>query len=118
VTVCLHCFSPLFELLLPEVDGFFVQQSGLGVVAGDAGEGVGEGGEGGGRRVACRGKDLLQVSFFLSFYRFFASCTQCLGSGSVVWFLGFRVRVCEWIGGGLDGCVAQFSKLIMFMRPI
>jgi len=66
VTVCPRCFF-LFFTVLPEVDGFFVQQSGLGVVTGDAAEGAGEGGEGGGRRVACRGKELLQVSFFLLF---------------------------------------------------
>jgi len=55
---------------LAEVDGFFVQQSGLAVVAGDAGEGGAEGGEGGARHDyrACRGKELLQVGVVRAAY--------------------------------------------------
>jgi hypothetical protein len=85
VTVCPRCFF-LFFTVLPEVDGFFVQQSGLGVVTGDAAEGAGEGGEGGGRRVACRGKELLQVSFFLLFSFFWG--TEALVRARRVWGLG------------------------------
>ena len=86
VSVCMSSLVyPHFSTAVPEVDGFFVQQSGLGVVAGDAGEGVGEGGEGG-RRVACRGKDLLQVSFFP--FSFSVFCIEALVRASRVWGQG------------------------------
>jgi hypothetical protein len=54
------CVSRCLAVDDPEVDGFFVQQGGLGAAPGDAGDGVEACGGRQDKRVACRGSGLLK----------------------------------------------------------